>query len=117
MVEARCERRIGGGRRGIGRGCRAARPADRRAGYDENAAESRGVREQPRETVEPAVDRLRQHFLTAVLVDEVLNDLVARLAGGRQLRDFLAHRGGVGAGALADLLASARAAHADDAAL
>ncbi len=69
---------------------------------------------QPGEAIEAAIDRLGQHFLASPLLDEELDDLVAASPARNMPRELLAHVGRHGARALANLLASASAAHADE---
>src|ERR1700683_1933773 len=115
MIESRFEGGVACRRRRLaGRTLRTTRPAHRRAADHQDAAQPRRIREEPGQAIEAAVDRLRQHFLATVFVDEMLDDLVPGLARRDELRDLVAHLGGLLARTLAHLLAAARAAHADD---
>src|SRR5579864_865004 len=109
MIQARFQGRVGRGRRRLAETARrSTRPAHRRAADHQDSAQPGRVRKQPRQPIEAAVDGLRQHFLAAVLIDEVLDDLVTRLAGSGQASDLVPHLGGLLARALPHLLAAAR---------
>src|SRR5581483_9487307 len=81
IVQTRVEGRIGG-RSGFGwLGPRLTpRPPEGRQADDERAGAGQGIREQPGETVESAVDRLRHELLAAVDRHEMRDDLIAVLS-------------------------------------
>src|SRR5262245_24832349 len=87
VIEALFERRVWRGRVGGAGGLRDPVPPGPAEGKHADEADAGGadrVRQEPRQSVEPLIQRRGEHFLTAPLRDEVLNDLVVGLAFARQ---------------------------------
>src|SRR5262249_49336072 len=91
-----------------------ARPSHGRQADHSDAAGPNQIGHEPREAVEPLIDRRRQRLLASELGDVVLDDLVVALALIDQARHLVPHRRGFAAVALGDQSTAARAAHAND---